>query len=76
MESYYVIIKSWWEIFPSEKYGYVIPKEKIRVKRRISYFSYPSYKIAHKVAIEIRKNDPHYRYDLGDRIYVKLCERN
>ena len=62
MKFYYEIIKSWWEVFPDGK---------IRVKRRISYFRYETYEDAYKAAIKIRKKDPHYRYELGDRIYVK-----
>ena len=62
MKYYYVIIKSWWEKFPDTK---------IRVKRRISLFRYGTYKEAREAAIKIRKKDPYYRYDLGDRIYVR-----
>lgn len=61
---YYEIIQSWWEVFMGEKR---------RIKLRISLFRYETYKDAHEAVIKIRKNDPHYRYDLGDRIYVKKC---
>lgn len=64
MKFYYEIIKSCWEIFPNEK---------IRIKRRVSIFRYDTYKDAHKAAIKIRQKDPYYRYDLGDRIYVRRC---
>lgn len=66
MKSYYEIIKSYWEVFPNEK---------IRVKRRISYFHYRGYDDAHKAAVKIRKINPSYRYDLGDRIYVRRCRK-
>lgn len=66
MKTYYEIIKSCWEVFPDEK---------IRIKRRISYLHYKTYEDAHKAAIKIRKNDPYYRYDLGDRIYVRRCRK-
>lgn len=66
MKIYYEIIKSYWEVFPNEK---------IRVKRRISYFHYITYRDAYKEVIKIRKNDPYYRYDLGDRIYVRRCRK-
>ena len=62
MKFYYIIIKSWWEVFPDRK---------IRVKRRVSIFRYETYEEARKVAIELRKKDRWYRYDLGDRIYVR-----
>lgn len=65
MEYYYIVIKSWWEKFPDQK---------IRVRRRISFFRYVTYEGAREVAIELRKKDPHYRYDLGDRIYVRRCK--
>lgn len=64
MKFYYVIIKSWWEVLPNIKY---------RVKRKVSYFRYKTYKDAHKIAIRLRERDINYRYDLGDRIYVKKC---
>ena len=65
MKFYYEIIKSEWEIFPNEK---------VRIKRRISAFHYKSKKEAMKIAAELRKKDPTYRYDLGDRIYVRRCK--
>lgn len=60
---HYEIVKSEWEIFSKNK--------RIRVKRIISWFKYTSRKEAQKVAVELRKKDPHYKYDLGDRIYVR-----
>jgi len=66
MRIYYEIIKSYWEVFPDKK---------IRIKRRISYFHYITYRDAYNEAVKIRKNDPYYRYDLGDRIYVRRCRK-
>lgn len=76
---YYEIIKSWWEVFPdklietNDELGTDVRYEKNRVKRRISFFRYETYEEAHEAAIKIRKKDPYYRYDLGDRIYVRKC---
>ena len=65
MKFYYEIIKSEWEIFPNEK---------VRIKRKISAFHYESKKVVMKIAAKLRKKDPFYRHDLGDRIYVRRCK--
>lgn len=67
MKHYYEIVKSWLEVAPIGK---------IRYRRIISAFKYETYEDAHKVAVEIRKKDPYYRYDLGDRIYVRRSKRS
>ena len=63
---YYELIKSWWECFPDYR---------SRFKLKISPIKYETYKDAHKEAIKFRKTDSTYRYDLGDRIYVRRCNK-
>lgn len=73
MEYYYKIIKSWWEIFPDGKKHRLSCE--IRFNRIMPFLRYETYEKAHKVAIIFRRIDSHYRYDLGDRIYVRRCHK-